>query len=135
MPISPEWPVWYQPEAPLGSAVRHLAGLSSRFDRVTIYVSKGKFLEPGPSLGLPNVSTRIPIAKAADRNIPDVHALENYLACSLETQSELVVLIRGKDGKILGQIDIDSRSRASFGPAEENAVRQIAMELGELWPV
>lgn len=134
MPISPEWPVWYQPEAPLGSAVRHLAGLSPRFDRVTIYVSKGKFLEPGPSMGRTNAPKRIPIAQAADRNIPDVHALESYLACSLETQSELVVLIRGKGGRILGQIDIDSRSRATFGLAEEKAVRQIAMELGDLWP-
>jgi GAF domain-containing protein len=141
--ISPDWPVWYQPEAPLGSAVRYVAALSPRFNWVGIYVLKGKFLELGPFIGAPTDHKRIAVgqgvcgtavAENADQNIPDVHAHENYLACSLETRSELVVLIRDGKGKILGQIDIDSHTPAAFGGEEEKAVREVAQQLGELWP-
>jgi GAF domain-containing protein len=141
--ISPNWPAWYQPESPLGSAVRYVAGLSPKFDWVGIYVLKGKHLELGPFIGAPSEHTRIPVGKGvcgaavaenADQNIPDVHAHQNYLACSLETRSELVVLVRDPQGGILGQIDIDSHTPAAFGREEESAVRQVARELGELWP-
>jgi L-methionine (R)-S-oxide reductase len=127
----------------MGSAVRYVAGLSPKFNWVGVYILKGKALELGPYIGAATTHTRIPVgrgvcgtavAENADQNIPDVQAHENYLACSLETQSELVILIRDKKGKILGQIDIDSHSRAAFGETEEGAVRQVAMELGELWP-
>lgn len=141
--ISPDWPVWYQPEAPLGSAVRYIAGLSPKFNWVGIYVLKGKTLELGPYIGAATEHTRIPVgrgvcgtavAQDADQNIPDVQAHGNYLACSLETRSELVVLIRDRKKRILGQIDIDSHTRGAFGPEEERAVKQVAQELGALWP-
>jgi len=74
------------------------------------------------------------VAENADQNVPDVRALDNYLACSLETRSELVVLIRDSKGKILGQIDIDSHTPGAFGPTEEEAVKNVADELGVLWP-
>jgi L-methionine (R)-S-oxide reductase len=142
--ISEDQPVWYQPESPLGSAVRYVAGLSPKFNWVGIYVLKGKTLELGPFIGAETDHRRIPVgrgvcgtavAENADQNVPDVSAHGNYLACSTETKSELVVLVRGAEGKILGQIDIDSHTRAAFGPEEEAAVRRVARELGELWPV
>jgi putative methionine-R-sulfoxide reductase with GAF domain len=105
--IQSNWPVWYLPEAPLGAAVRYIASLSPRFNWVGIYLLKRKFLELGPYIG----------AKDA------------------EAQSELVVLIRDRSGNILGQIDIDSHFENAFGSEEENKVRQVAKELGELWPV
>jgi putative methionine-R-sulfoxide reductase with GAF domain len=74
------------------------------------------------------------VKEGTDLNVPDVTQADNYLACSLETQSELVILIRNPKGRILGQIDIDSHSRAAFGPSEERAVKKVAQELGELWP-
>ena len=139
-------PVWFQPEAPLGSAVRYVASLSPKFNWTGIYVLKGrkkKTLELGPFIGAETDHKRIPVgrgvcgtavAENADQNVPDVNASANYLACSLETRSELVVLIRNKAGKILGQIDIDSHIRNAFGPEEEAAVKKVAAELGELWP-
>src|SRR2546430_5571666 len=60
--------------------------------------------------------TRIPVgrgvcgtavAKGEDQNVPDVAAIGNYLACNLETKSELVVLIRPGQ-TTLGQPGIDS---------------------------
>ncbi len=140
---SQDLPVWFHPTAPLGSAVRYVAGLSARFNWVGIYVLRGKFLELGPYLGAPSEHTRIPVGRGvcgtavsenADQNVADVRERENYLACSLETRSELVVLIRDRQGEILGQIDIDSHTPGAFGPSEEEQVRKVAQELGELWP-
>ena len=141
--ISPEWPAWYDPSAPLGSAVRYVASLSPRFNWVGIYVLKGKTLVLGPYIGAETDHRRIPVGRGVcgtavatgqDQNVPDVRAIDNYLACSLETRSELVVLIRDAGGEIVGQIDIDSHVPSAFGAAEESQVRQVAKELGELWP-
>ena len=89
-------------------------------------VLNGTTLELGPYIGAPTEHTQIEmgvgvcgtaVARDEDMNVPDVTTTENYLACSVETKSELVVLIRSQDGRILGQIDIDSHERAAFGPA------------------
>jgi L-methionine (R)-S-oxide reductase len=141
--IRPEWPVWYMSDAPLGSAVRYVASLSPLFNWVGIYVLRGNVLEVGPYIGAKTEHTRISVGKGIcgtavaenrDQNIAQVRSHPNYLACSIETQSELVVLIHGKNGKILGQIDIDSHSENAFSPELEEAVRKVAKELGELWP-
>jgi GAF domain-containing protein len=140
---SQDLPVWYDPLSPLGSAVHYVASLTPKFNWVGIYILRGKFLELGPFLGAESEHTRIAIgqgvcgtavAENADQNIPDVRALKNYLSCSIDTRSELVVLIKNSRGKILGQIDIDSHTLNAFGPAEEEAVKKVANELGELWP-
>jgi GAF domain-containing protein len=62
--------------------------------------------------------------------IDDVRADPRYLACSLETQSEIVVPIRVR-GKIVGEIDIDSHARAAFGGADRNFVEEWARLVGE----
>lgn len=84
--------------------------------------------------------TRIPVgvgvcgtavASRMDQNVPDVRAVENYLACNAWTRSELVVLIRRGD-LILGQIDIDSDLPDPFTPDEEAEVKRVADALGIL---
>jgi GAF domain-containing protein len=136
-------PAWFRPGAALLSAVEFLSKASPKFDWVGIYVLKGDTLELGPYIGAPTEHTRIKvgvgvcgtaIAEDADINVPDVRALDNYLACSVETRSELVVLIRDTKGRIVGQIDIDSHTAGAFGPAEEELVKQTARELSALWP-
>jgi L-methionine (R)-S-oxide reductase len=71
------------------------------------------------------------VAEQRDLNVPDVHQADGYLACSIETRSELVVLIRRHD-EILGQIDIDSDVPAGFDATEEAAVRTVADALAAL---
>jgi len=84
--------------------------------------------------------TRIPVgigvcgtavARGQDQNVPDVRAIQNYLACNVWTRSELVVLIR-RGALILGQIDVDSDVPDPFSPDEEAAVRQVADALAVL---
>ena len=50
---------------------------------------------------------------------------DGYLSCSIETRSELVVLIRRHD-EVLGEIDIDSDTPEGFSDLEEAAVRTVA---------
>src|SRR5260370_1437589 len=71
------------------------------------------------------------VATGADQNVADVGAIGNYLACNLDTKSELVVLIR-RGGKILGQPDIDSDVPAGFGPAQHAAGEGVPGALARL---
>jgi len=71
------------------------------------------------------------VASKQDPTVPDVRAIENYLACNVWTRSELVVLIR-RGSLILGQIDIDSDVPDPCTPDEEAAVRRVADALAIL---
>ena len=66
-------------------------------------------------------------AVAKDRNqiVADVRELENYLACSINTRSELVVLIH-HEGQIVGQFDIDSDTVGAFTPDDEALLEDLA---------
>ena len=55
----------------------------------------------------------------------DVRKITNYLACSTETRSELVILIRSGD-RIHAQIDIDSHQVAAFDDDAVAAVQRVA---------
>ncbi len=134
---------WLDPSDPLGSAVKHVAALSPTFNWVGIYVLDGDTLELGPYIGAATEHTRIKVGRGVcgtaverneDLNVPDVAAADNYLACSVETQSELVVLIRDQAGAVLGQIDIDSHTRNAFSPPLQAAVTRVAQDLGGFWP-
>ena len=93
----------------------------------------------GPFVGAPTEHTRIPVtegicgaAVAQEQTviIDDVHSDPRYLACSLETKSEIVVPIRAH-GKIVGEIDIDSHALANFGPADRSFLEECATLIGE----
>jgi GAF domain-containing protein len=72
------------------------------------------------------------VAEKANQNVPDVSKVENYLACSPKTKSELVVLIRAGD-EIFGQIDIDSRELSAFSNEDQEQLEMIADKLSEVF--
>lgn len=107
---------------------------------VYLYMLHGERLTLEAFEGRPTEHTEIPVgvgicgravAEARDLNVPDVAQAAGYLACSVETKSELVVLIR-RNEEILGQIDVDSDVPRGFSDAEEDAVRQVADALAVL---
>lgn len=63
-------------------------------------------------------------------NIEDVNAEDNYLACSIETKSELVVPIM-REGVFLGQLDIDSHKINAFNIRDERLLQSICRRLAE----
>jgi GAF domain-containing protein len=64
--------------------------------------------------------------------VGDVTKVENYLACSPRTKSELVVLIHAGD-EIFGQIDIDSKLNDAFPTGDQEALELIADKLAEVF--
>ena len=62
--------------------------------------------------------------------VDDVSKDPRYLACSLETKSEIVVPIFVK-GKVKGELDIDSHFLAAFGNEERELVEYCAGLVGK----
>ncbi|KQC32769.1 histidine kinase [Nonlabens sp. YIK11] len=50
--------------------------------------------------------------------VDDVNAQDNYIACSIHVKSEVVIPLF-KNGKNIGQIDIDSNTVAAFDESDE----------------
>ena len=120
----------------LEDVVRLVHEAHPRWDWSGIYLLVDGTLVVGPFAGSeePPEHSRIPVgdgvcgtAVAQDRNqlVDDVRELDNYLACSLSTRSELVVLIR-EDGRIVGQFDIDSDERGAFTQEDEALLEELA---------
>lgn len=57
--------------------------------------------------------------------VDDVTKEDNYLACSLETKSEIVVPIWA-NGDIIGEIDIDSDDLAAFDEEDKRFLEKVA---------
>ena len=122
------------PEDAMRQAVSILKHQMPDYSWVGIYLMEGEDLVLGPFLGKPTPHTRIPLnqgicgAAASHRQtiiVDDVDADPRYLACSLETRSEIVVpIIRGD--KVLGEIDIDSDKKAAFGSADRELLEAVA---------
>lgn len=106
---------------------------------VGIYLLDGNELVLGPYVGKPSPHTRIPLgrgicgAAAAEKAtivVDDVNADSRYLACSIETKSEIVVPIM-QGTEVLGEIDIDSDKPSAFGTKDRELLEPIAALLAE----
>lgn len=126
------------PDLPDGDALRAvaeaLAVTHPAWGWVGIYLLTGDTLVLGPFVGPPTEHTRIPVgtgvcgtavAEARNLVVDDVRELDNYLACSVGTRSEIVVLIRD-GGDVVGQFDVDSDDVAAFGPDDEALLERLA---------
>jgi L-methionine (R)-S-oxide reductase len=65
--------------------------------------------------------------------VDDVREDPRYLACNLETASEIVVPIMSA-GTYHAQIDVDSDARAAFGSADREFLGRVASLLVPLFP-
>ena len=122
------------PARAMEETVRLLAAGIPGYSWVGIYLLEGDELVLGPFVGKPSPHTRIPLGRgicgaAATQKatiiVDDVNADPRYLACSLETKSEIVVPILLR-GEVLGEIDIDSDRPAAFGDADRVLLEKVA---------
>ena len=124
------------------SVVGLLAERLPKYDWVGFYMLEKGAAEPvlalGPFVGAPTPHTRIPLnqgicgaAASSGRTIvvDDVHSDPRYLACSLETKSEIVAPIFAR-GEVVGELDIDSHFPAAFGPDDRRLVEHCARLVG-----
>lgn len=132
----------YLSDAIMREAVKALKSSESRYDWVGIYLlnPEENVLWLHNYLGPATEHARIPVGQGVcgtavqekkNQNVADVTQVENYLACSPNVRSELVVLIRAGD-EILGQIDIDSNRTGAFTGEDEEAVQAVADKLAEV---
>jgi GAF domain-containing protein len=124
----------------LRTAAEKIRSAGPPYTSVYLYMLHGDELALEAFAGRDTEHTRIPVGKGVcgtavatgrDQNVPDVRAVEHYIACNTWTRSELVVLIRRGD-KILGQIDVDSDEPDPFTAEETAEVRRVADALGVL---
>ena len=126
----------------LETAVRVLHETSPRFDWTGIYeLFPDNVLRLGPFVGAPTDHVFIgvgngicgtAVAERRNINVPDVREVDNYLACSADTRSELVVLIREGE-TIYAQIDIDSHTLAAFDGPTVRGVERVAAILARAY--
>ena len=104
------------------------------YNWVGFYMREGVMLALGPFKGKPTPHTMIPISQgicgAAVREgqtivVDDVHSDPRYLACSIETKSEIVVPLF-KDGEAVGELDLDSDQPAAFTDQDRAFLEQVA---------
>jgi GAF domain-containing protein len=107
------------------------------YNWVGVYLLEKDELVLGPYVGKPTPHTRIPLnqgicgAAASSGQtlvVDDVNSDPRYLACSLETRSEIVVPI-ARDGHVLGEIDIDSDKPAAFTEEDRSLLEDVARVL------
>ena len=122
--------------------VQRLAESVPAFNWVGFYMIdpvQPNMLQLGPFVGAPTEHVRIPLDKgicgaaaASGKTIvvDDVQSDPRYLACSIETRSEIVAPVYA-NGKVVGELDIDSHAPAAFGPAERELVERCAALVGQ----
>src|SRR5215831_20230179 len=129
-------------EALMKSIVGLLHGKLTRYNWVGFYMLEkigGDTLILGPFKGTMTPHTRIPLnqgicgaAASSGKTIvvDDVNNDSRYLACSLETKSEIVVPVF-VHGKVVGELDIDSHFPAAFSTEHQEFVQHCANLVGK----
>lgn len=113
------------------------------YDWVGFYFRNGEKEELilGPYAGEETDHTVIPFGKGicgqvavSNKNfvVPDVTAQDNYIACSINVKSEIVVPLF-VEGKNIGQIDIDSNVIDAFSELDERFLEFVNEEVAKLY--
>ena len=124
----------------LERAARAIRQTSSRHTSVYLYGLEGDTLVLSAFSGRPTEHTRIrvgegicgrAVASGVSQVVADVAGDPDYISCSLETRSECVVLVH-RDGRVVGQIDIDSDVPDAFTPEDVIGLEKAADLLAPL---
>lgn len=67
----------------------------------------------------------------ATQVVPDVHAFPGHIACDERARSEIVVPVRGADGRLVAVLDLDSRSPAAFDQVDREELEALLGDLAE----
>ena len=120
----------------LRKTVESLHDRVEHYSWVGIYLVEGDDLVLGPWKGPQETEhVRIPIgqgicgaaaASGLTEIVDDVNADDRYLACFASTRSEIVVPI-AYEGRVVGEIDIDSDVPAAFGPEDRTFLERVAL--------
>lgn len=129
-------------DSTLGKICKLLQTEVYHYDWVGFYeLSEPETLVLGPYVGKPTDHTHIPVGKGVCGQVAahsetmvvqDVSKMDNYIACSIDVQSEIVVPIV-KDGKFIAEIDIDSHASAPFTDKDQKLLESIAEKIKNIF--
>ena len=103
------------------------------------YFFDGRELVVGPFQGLP-ACVRIPLDKGVcgaaastgtTQRIADVHEFPGHIACDSASRSEVVVPLFGRDGSLIGVLDLDSPEPDRFDAEDQLGLEAIAQAFVE----
>ncbi len=126
------------PEVILQSTIDLLHSTMPGWNWVGIYFLRGDQLILGPFKGAPTEHKQIKVGDGVcgsavkdneNKIVDDVTKVENYIACTPETKSEIVVLIKYQD-EVVAQFDVDSDKEANFTAQDEEFLTEIAELVG-----
>ena len=109
------------------------------YDWVGFYWAEGNTLHLGSFAGNPTEHTQIPFGKGICGQVAeslqtmivdDVSASDNYIACSIDVRSEIVVPIL-KNDQFIGQIDIDSHQLNAFSSDDQQFLENVCAKITE----
>jgi len=109
------------------------------YDWVGFYILYDNALKLGDYVGKTTDHTSIAIGKGvcgqvAEKKktiiVQDVSQEDNYIACSIDVQSEIVVPVL-KNGEFVAELDIDSHSPAPFSADDQLFLEKVCKILGD----
>jgi GAF domain-containing protein len=112
-----------------------LKGRVPHYDWVGFYIAEAseEVLVLGPFAGAPTEHVRIPFGRgicgqaASGRRtfiVQDVSKEDNYLSCGSDVRSEIVLPVM-QEGKVIGELDIDSHSISPFTEADRLLLERV----------
>jgi L-methionine (R)-S-oxide reductase len=127
----------------MDAVARLLHGKMLKYNWVGFYMLEKDVMPPmlvlGHFQGAMTPHTRIPLnqgicgaAASSGKTIvvDDVSSDSRYLACSLETKSEIVVPVFA-GGRVVGELDIDSHFPSAFGAEDRELVEYCVQLVGQ----
>ncbi len=96
----------------------------------------------GPFIGAPTEHSRIPIDRGLcglalkDEmviNIGNVKEDARYLACSFETQAEIVIPLTDSKGSFIAELDIDAHTANAFDQEKEAKLKKYCLTFSKLF--
>jgi L-methionine (R)-S-oxide reductase len=142
-----EFVSWFDPkedrDITLARTASFLKEKVYHYDWVGFYIldKEKNELVLGPYSGKPTEHTNIPVGKGvcgqvaeskSTKIVQDVSQESNYISCSIDVQSEIVVPVL-KDGLFVAEIDIDSHSPAPFSNADDEFLSAICDKISQLF--
>ncbi len=118
-------------------------------DWIGIYYKANYYLEEdttdlilGPYYGESTSHTRIPLERGLcglalreERvvNVADVHQDTRHIACSLKTNSELIIPLKDSQGNMVAELDIDCNQLGAFSPEIEKKFKDYCQSFSKNW--
>lgn len=118
----------------LSVAIELINNFSEGYNWTGFYMMRSNVLEVGPYIGPKTEHKKIDLndgicgAAASEKKtiiVEDVNADPRFLACSVNTRSEIVVPLMDGD-KCIGEIDIDSNQPGFFNHQDEEMLQEVA---------